>query len=191
MRRRIRPRANAPAASTPAAVAWVDKVNIKTGEKTRVFQGENTDLVERISMILDPETKRFILTKENAKTPPQQFLYENGTRKQLTNNEDLFPDLTRMVVQRFTVKRADGFIFRTTVSLPSDYKPGKRLPAFFWFYPAEFTSQEAYNSGRGGDAGATGGTTFPNFGTLSKQFLVRLGSRSSKMTHPSSVRRAR
>jgi dipeptidyl aminopeptidase/acylaminoacyl peptidase len=164
--------------TAPAPVAWVDKVNIKTGERTRVFQGENTDLVERISMILDPEAKQLIITKENAKTPQQQFLFDNGTRKQLTNNEDLFPDLTKMVVQRFTVKRADGFVFRTTVSLPSDYQEGQRLPGFFWFYPREFTSQDAYN-GRGGAAGGAaapgGGTTFQNFGMLSKQFLVRLG----------------
>ena len=73
--------------------------------------------------------------RQNATTPPQQFLFDNGTRKQLTNNEDLFPDLTRMVVQRFEVKRADGFTFRTIVYLPSDYKEGTRLPGFFWFYP--------------------------------------------------------
>ena len=118
-------------------------------------------------------TGRFF-SRQNATTPPQQFLFDNGTVKQLTNNEDLFPDLTRMIVQRFTVTRADGFVFRTTVYLPSDYKEGTRLPAFFWFYPAEFTSQEQYNSGRGGGAPQTP-TTFPNFGTLSKQFLTRLG----------------
>jgi dipeptidyl aminopeptidase/acylaminoacyl peptidase len=117
--------------------------------------------------------KKLVLSRQNATTPPQQFLFDNGTRKQLTNNEDLFPDLTRMIVQRFRVSRADGFSFRTTVYLPSDYKEGTRLPAFFWFYPAEFTSQEQYNGGNDGPAPTP--QTFPNFGTLSKQFLVRLG----------------
>ena len=159
--------------ATPAK-AWMDKVVIKTGERTRLFDGENTNIAEAISTVIDPEMKKLVLTRQNPTTPPQQFLFDNGTRKQLTNNEDLFPDLTRMIVQRFTVSRADGFVFRTTVYLPSDYKEGTRLPGFFWFYPAEFTSQEQYDSGRGGGP-PTAPTTFPNFGSLSKQFLVRLG----------------
>jgi dipeptidyl aminopeptidase/acylaminoacyl peptidase len=176
--------AGTPATGTPAAPAgppaataaraYIDKVNIKTGERTRVFEGDTSGLVETVSSVLDPETKKLILTKQSATMPPQQYLFDNGTRKQLTNNEDLFPDMTRMIVQRFTVTRADGFVFRTVVYLPSNYQQGTRLPGFFWFYPAEFTSQEQYDGGRGGGGGG-GADNFPNFGSLSKQFLVRLG----------------
>ncbi len=117
--------------------------------------------------------KKLVLSRQNATTPPQQFLFDNGARKQLTNNEDLFPDLTRMIVQRFTVTRADGFTFSTVVYLPSNYQTGTRLPGFFWFYPAEFTSQEQYTGPNGLEPAPA--MTFPNFGSLSKQFLVRLG----------------
>ena len=161
-------------ANAPPAKAFIDKVAIKTGERTRLFEGDNTNITETISTVIDPEAKRLVLSRQNATTPPQQFLFDNGARKQLTNNEDLFPDLTRMVVQRFTVTRADGFVFRTTVYLPSSYQDGTRLPAFFWFYPREYTSQENYDGGRGGGP-AQAPMTFQNFGTLSKQFLVRLG----------------
>ena len=92
--------------NAPPAKAFIDKVNIKTGEKTRVFEGENTTLQESISAILDADAKRLVLTRQNATTPPQQFLFDGTARKQLTNNEDLFPDLTRMIIQRFTVTRA-------------------------------------------------------------------------------------
>jgi dipeptidyl aminopeptidase/acylaminoacyl peptidase len=129
--------------------------------------------------VIDPEAKRLVLSRQNATTVPQQYLYDNGTRKQLTNNEDLFPDLTRMVVQRFEVTRADGFKFRTVVYLPADYKEGTRLPGFFWFYPYEYTSQEQFDSaGNGGASPAfslTPSQNFPNFGSLTKQFLTRLG----------------
>jgi dipeptidyl aminopeptidase/acylaminoacyl peptidase len=157
--------------------AFLDKVVIKTGERTRLFEGDNATFTERISSILDPEMKKFILSRETAKAPTQQFLYDNGNRKQLTNNEDLFPDLTNMIVQRFSVTRADGFNFRTVVYLPHDYKEGTRLPGFFWFYPREYTSQEQYD----GPAAAQGQQqtqqqrTFQQFTSLSKQFLVRLG----------------
>jgi len=170
------PRGNAPG---PAAKAFIDKVNIKTGERTRVFEGENTNITETISSVLDADTKRLVLTRQGPTTVPQQVLFDNGTRKQLTNNEDLFPDMTRMVVQRLTVTRPDGFEFRTVVYLPSNYQAGTRMPAFFWFYPYEYTSQEEFNGARNG--GAAPGFSlrppdnFPTFGTLSKQFLVRLG----------------
>ena len=58
--------------------------------------------------------------------------------------------------------------------LPANYQQGTRLPGFFWFYPREFTSQEAYD-GPNAAAGQAPPMTFPNFGSLSKQFLVRLG----------------
>jgi dipeptidyl aminopeptidase/acylaminoacyl peptidase len=161
------------AAATPSR-PFIDKVNIKTGERSRLLEVDPAGMTTSVTTVIDPEMKKLVIGRQNSTTPPQQFLWDNGTLKQLTNNEDLFPDLTRMIVQRFTVTRADGFTFRTTVYLPSDYKEGTRLPAFFWFYPAEFTSQEQYDGGRGGGAGQAP-TTFPNFGTLSKQFLVRLG----------------
>jgi dipeptidyl aminopeptidase/acylaminoacyl peptidase len=160
-------------ANAVPAKAFIDKVNIKTGEKVRIFEGENTNITETISAILDPETKRLVLTRQNPTTVPQQYLYDGNARKQLTNNEDLFPDLTRMIVQRFTVTRPDGFTFRTVVHLPANYKEGTRMPGFFWFYPREYTSQENYDGPNGGVQ--TPPMTFPNFGSLSKQFLVRLG----------------
>ena len=174
---------NANAASdtpAPPAQSYIDKVNIKTGEHTRLFITDNAGkLNTTISTVLDPEMKRLVLTSQNSSTPPQFFLYDNGAKKQLTNNEDLFPDLSRMIVQRFEVTRADGFKFRTVVYLPYDYKEGTRLPAFFWFYPYEFTSQEEFNGSRNGGAAPgfslTPPDTYQNFSTLSKQFLVRLG----------------
>jgi len=157
--------------------ASLTKINIKTGDRTPLFTGEGGALPDRISAVLDPEAKRFILMKENDKTVPQQFLYDNGTRKQLTENVDLFPDLTAMVVKNFTVTRPDGFHFKTKVSLPAGYVDGTRLPGFFWFYPAEFVDQTAYDApGRGGGGGGgAGAQNFATFGSLSKQFLVRLG----------------
>jgi dipeptidyl aminopeptidase/acylaminoacyl peptidase len=159
--------------STAPAKAFIDKVNIKTGEKVRVFEGDNANITETISTVIDPDMKKLVLTRQSPTTVPQQVLFDNGNRKQLTNNEDLFPDLTRMVIQRFTVTRPDGFVFRTVVYLPANYKEGTRLPGFFWFYPREYTTQEQYDGPNGGVQ--TPPTTFQNFTSLSKQFLVRLG----------------
>ena len=39
---------------------FIDKVNIKTGEKTRVFEGENTGITETITTVIDPEVKKLV-----------------------------------------------------------------------------------------------------------------------------------
>jgi dipeptidyl aminopeptidase/acylaminoacyl peptidase len=150
---------------------FLDQVAIKTGTRTRIFESSNANVWERVATILDPDIKKFIITSESPKSPPQQFLYENGTRKQLTNNEDLFPDLTSMVIERFTAERPDGFRFRVTVNLPPGYQPGTRLPGMFWFYPREYSTQEAYDRGER----TFNKNAFANFGTRSMEFLTRLG----------------
>ena len=117
---------------------FIDKVAIKTGEKQRIYESDNKDVYERVSTALDIEAGRFIVAREGPKEVPQQYLVQNGTRTQLTKNQDYTPDVTNAVVERFTIERPDGFKFKTTVTLPQGYQKGTRLPAIFWFYPREF-----------------------------------------------------
>jgi dipeptidyl aminopeptidase/acylaminoacyl peptidase len=151
--------------------AFLDKVVIKTGEKSRVFETSNSNVSERITTIVDPDAKRFIISSESPTQPTQYFSVVDANRKQLTNNEDIAPDLSSAPRQRFTVSRADGFTFWVKVTLPPGYQQGTRLPAIFWFYPSEFATQDAYDEpNRNYNKNA-----FPNFGTRSMQFFVRLG----------------
>ena len=99
---------------------------------------------------------------------PQFFLLEGGTRKQLTENKDLFPDLTSAPKLRVPVERADGIKFSVSVMLPPGYQKGTRLPAIFWFYPREFTDQDAIDR----PDRTFNKNTFQNFGTRSMQFFV-------------------
>ncbi len=150
---------------------FIDKVAIKTGEKTRVFESRNTGVYERVTTILDPDARRFIVAAESPTTVPQYFRIDGDARRQITNNEDLTPDLTQAPKERFFVERPDGFRFKVTVTLPPGYQAGTRLPAIFWFYPSEFESQDAYDR----PDRTFNKNTFPNFGTRSMQFFVRLG----------------
>jgi len=150
---------------------FLDKVAIKTGEKTRVYESDNKDIYERISQVLDTDGARYVLVREGPTTVPQNILVNAGVRKQLTNNEDIAPDLTQAPKQRFYVSRPDGFKFKVTVTLPPGYQAGTRLPAIFWFYPAEFENQDAYDR----PDRTFNKNAFPNFGPRSMQFFVRLG----------------
>ena len=150
---------------------FIDKVAIKTGTKTRIYESDNTNVYERVSTILDAEAGRFIVTRESPTEVPQQYLVQNGQRTQLTQNKDVTPDLTKMKVERFTVERPDGFKFRVTVNLPQNFTPGSKPPALFWFYPREFADQDAYDR----PDRTFNKNTFPNFGTRSMEFFTRLG----------------
>jgi dipeptidyl aminopeptidase/acylaminoacyl peptidase len=150
---------------------FIDRVTIRSGEKKRIYESDNNNVYERVSTILDADAGRFIIAREGPTEVPQQYLVENGQRKQLTQNVDVTPDLTRMRVERFTVTRADGFTFRTTVNLPATYNPSAPPPAIFWFYPREFTDQESYDR----PDRTFNKNSFPTFGTRSMEFFVRLG----------------
>jgi dipeptidyl aminopeptidase/acylaminoacyl peptidase len=150
---------------------FIDKVAIKTGEKKRLYESDNSGVFERVAMPLDLEAGRFIVSRESPTEVGQNFLVENGQRKQLTQNQDYTPDITRARTERFTVERADGFKFRVTVTLPASYQASAPPPALFWFYPREFQNQESYDR----PDRTFNKNSFPNFGLRSMEFFVRLG----------------
>ena len=154
-----------------APKTFIDRVNIRNGAKNRVWESANNGVFERVATILDIEAGKFIISRESPKDPPQSFLRENGQTRQLTQNRDLFPDLTAAPKQSFIVTRPDGFKFKVNVTLPPGYREGTRLPAMFWFYPREYAGQEEYDRG----ARTYNKNAFQNFGTRSLQFLTRLG----------------
>jgi dipeptidyl aminopeptidase/acylaminoacyl peptidase len=150
---------------------FIDKVAIKTGEKQRIYESDNKDVYERVSSVIDIDAGRFIVAREGPKSVPQHYLVQNAARTQLTQNQDYTPDVTNAVVERITIERADGFKFRTTVTLPQGYQKGTRLPAIFWFYPREFQDQDAYDR----PDRTFNKNAFQAFGLRSMAFLVRLG----------------
>jgi dipeptidyl aminopeptidase/acylaminoacyl peptidase len=150
---------------------FVDRFNIKTGEKTRIFEGDNKDVYESVVAILDPDAKKFIIAKESPTVIEQSFIVDGGVRTQLTKNVDPAEDLTATVRERFYVTRPDGFRFKVSVTMPPGTKPGARLPAIFWFYPSEFTSQEAYDT----PDRSFNKNTFKDFNARSMEYLTRLG----------------
>jgi len=151
--------------------SFIDKVAIKTGDKKRMFEGDNTDVYESVAATLDLEAGRLVIERQSRTQVPQYFVMEGSSRKQITENQDLFPDLTSAQKVRVPVVRPDGFKFPVYIMLPSGYKEGTRLPAIFWFYPREFADQEAFDR----PDRTFNKNTFTNFGSRSMQFFVRLG----------------
>lgn len=150
---------------------FLDRVEIRTGEKERIFEANNDEQHETIVAVLDADAAHFVISRESPIEIAQSYRYEDGDREQLTENIDYTPQMTAAPRRRFTVERPDGFRFLVNVTLPPGYQEGTRLPAMFWFYPREFTDQESYDErGRTYNKNA-----FPNFGTRSMQYLVQQG----------------
>ncbi len=150
---------------------FIDRVEIRSGVKERLFEAANNEQHEQIVAVLDVDAESFVVSRESPTEIAQSFLHSANGRRQLTNNIDYTPQMTMAPRQRFTVERPDGFRFLVNVTLPPGYQEGTRLPAMFWFYPREYTDQESYDEqGRTYNKNA-----FPNFGTRSMQYLVQQG----------------
>ena len=132
--------------SDSAPRPFIDKVEIKTGSKTRVFQSA-PDVYERVAAPLDDDFARAIVVRESPTMVPDSYLRDmkTGQATQLTHNKDYAPEISQAMRKRVPVTRADGYRFFVDVTLPRDYKEGTRLPAFFWFYPYEYTDQAGYD----------------------------------------------
>jgi dipeptidyl aminopeptidase/acylaminoacyl peptidase len=126
---------------------WVDRIDIETGQRTRVFDAP-ADAYEQFVTALDDDYSQFIYTHETPTVIADAYLRDTkaGTSKKLTNNKDVAPEITGAVVKQLAVTRQrDNFTFLVDVTLPKDWKPGVKLPGVLWFYPREFTSQGEYD----------------------------------------------
>ncbi len=151
---------------------FLDKVEIRTGEKDRVFESEE-DVFERLLAVIDDEMNRIIINRETPTKVPDSYLRDtrDGSTQRITNNTDFSPEITNAQYLQFDAKRSDGFDIKITAVLPQDYQEGDKLPTLFWFYPREFEDQEALDRSRR----ARNINSFRSHGIRSAQILVSQG----------------
>lgn len=150
---------------------FLDKVEIKTGKKERVFQGA-ADAHETIEVLLDDDATRMIIERQSPTQVPDAYLRESsGQVRKLTNNKDFSPEITNAPRKLVEVSRPDGFKFWVRVTLPPNHTAGVKPPAMFWFYPREFDTQDAYDrTNRGYNK-----NMFPSVTVRDMDILTKLG----------------
>ena len=133
-------------AASTAPRTFVDKVDLSTGAKSRLFESD-TSLFESAPLPVDDDFSKFVVTRETETVVPDQWLRERSTGqlKRLTENMDVTPDVTGMTRQSLQVTRADGKTLWVSLTFPPGYREGTRLPGMFWFYPYEYADQESYD----------------------------------------------
>ena len=152
---------------------FVDRVEIATGAKTRIFESP-ADAYESVVAPIDPAFSRIVVSRETATEVPDYFTRTTGSSSgavRLTNNRDYTPEITNAPRRLIPVTRADGYKVWVSVTLPPGYREGTRLPAMFWFYPYEYTDQGAYDRSRR----TYNRNRFPTLGARSMDYLVMQG----------------
>jgi len=149
---------------------FLDKINIKTMEKKRLFQcGEKS--YERFLDFFGKSRKKIITSYESKTEPPNYYMYDlkSKKRKALSDYKDPTPQLAGMKKELIKYEREDGVPLSGTLYLPPDYKEGERLPLVIWAYPIEYSDP--------GTAGQVRGSPhrFTFFRGTSRLFFVTQG----------------
>ncbi len=156
-----------------APQSYIDRVEIRGGEKTRIYESENNGAFERVLAVMNDDATQLVVSREGPADLPDSYLRDvsSGRLTQLTQNTDYTPELTRAQRRRYNIKRVDGLEIALNVTLPADWN-GERLPAMLWFYPREYTDQDNYDE-RTRDT--YNKNRFPNISTRSMDILTLQG----------------
>jgi dipeptidyl aminopeptidase/acylaminoacyl peptidase len=118
---------------------FLDRMNLRTLEKQRLFQSEK-GRYETVSELLADDASRLLIRSESAVEPPNYSILHNGQRRPVTVFKDPTPQIRNIYRQRVTYKRSDGVECSFTLYLPPGRKPGDGpLPTVLWAYPLEYT----------------------------------------------------
>jgi len=149
---------------------FLDKLNLKTMKKERLFQCRDP-FYETFAGFDGPSRGRVITSRESRTEPPNYFLVDlkSGKHKALTEFKDPASQLTAVKKELVKYKRDDGVELSGTLYLPADHKPGTRLPVVIWAYPLEY--------GDRGMAGQVRGSVnrFTFYRGISQLFFVTQG----------------
>lgn len=146
---------------------FIDKMNLNTGKKVRLYQSTYTDKKESVVEILDFAKGEVLVMLESPTEYPNYFVRNIKSKKakpyQLTFNENPFKSIANIHKEVIKYKRKDGVELSATLYLPVGYDKTKKekLPMIMWAYPQEFKDKNS----AGQVTQNPNEFTFPNYGT--------------------------
>lgn len=126
---------------------FIDRVNLQTGNSTRLFQSQ-APYYEAPQVLLDAQGTRALTSRETPTEPTNYYVRDlaaNGRLHELTHFPNPLPQLKGVKKEQIRYKRKDGVELSATLYLPPNYDPKKDgpRPMLMWAYPAEFKSADA------------------------------------------------
>jgi len=125
---------------------FVDKINLETQEKERIYQSEYKDKLENI-WDFNVETSELLVRIESPSDYPNYNLknLNSGDSYALTNFPNPFASIQNIHKEVITYKRDDGLELTGTLYLPAGYdmKAKEKLPMILWAYPREYKDKSS------------------------------------------------
>ena len=150
---------------------FVDKVEIKTGQKSRVFEGR-PDMYETVTAALDDDFSKFVVARESPTQVADSYL-SDGQRSvhEAHEQQGLHARVHGGASQAHPGDARGRLQVHREPDAAADYKTGTRLPAMFWFYPYEYTDQAGYDR----TLRTNNVNQFPQAGPRTIEYLVTQG----------------
>ncbi len=125
---------------------FVDKLDLKSLKKERVYTSEFTDKYESLREY-NPEKDQLLVRIESKSEYPNYYFknIKNNKIKQITYFENPFLSIQNVKKEVITYKRDDGLELSGTLYLPVDYdiNSGDKAPMILWAYPEEFKDKSS------------------------------------------------
>lgn len=124
---------------------FLDRVEIKSGDKERIFQSSE-EYYESQIQILDSHVNELVIQRQSSAEYPNSWYVNlsDNKRTRLTENVDPNRAVSQAHRDRFKVKRADGIEFWVEVVMPAGWN-GEPLAGVIWHYPKKYNDQDDYN----------------------------------------------
>ncbi len=128
---------------------YVDKMNLATLEKERLYQSTLTDRLEQFYFPLNLEEGKFLVRIQSPMDYPNFYvrnIYDSKEQlKQITHFDNPFESLQEIHKEVLQYERADGVQLSGTLYLPANYdlEAPEKLPLILWAYPKEFKDNDS------------------------------------------------
>lgn len=128
---------------------FIDKMNINSFKKERLWQANSDEQLEAISSVIDAKSGKLLTRIESPTEYPNYYFREIGGKKSkltpITNFENPFKSMGEVHKELIKYKREDGVELSATLYLPSDYDMNKKekLPMVMWAYPREYKDKSS------------------------------------------------
>jgi len=126
---------------------FVDKYNMATGKKERLYQADGESTLENIMKAIDIHSGE-VLTRIESKSEYPNYYFRNiksGKLSPVSQFENPFKAIQNVHKEVITYTREDGLELSATLYLPEGYDKEKKekLPMLMWAYPREYKDKNS------------------------------------------------
>lgn len=127
---------------------FIDKLDLKSLQKERIYQSEYADKVEELVTFVDSKKGAVITRIESSTEYPNYYIRNIRSKREpepLTAFENPFKSIENVHKEVISYKRADGVELTGTLYLPAGYEKEKKekLPMIMWAYPTEYKDRSS------------------------------------------------